>query len=637
MQIRKCLLFLFMVSAYGQVDTTFELSFFPLHVGDKWEYRGTHGNYDDGSSSPSYFTLEIYQDTIFDGYQYYEHSAHGYLRIDTTEMMVYQLDFDTALETPFWDLVLEPGEQHPNGHVYEGIDGPFNFWGTGVSSYEKHYNNGQIIINEESYSYVSNIGFYDLNGLSHGGWYWSDDLIAVRIDSTQYGTFSYPEDTLSGGFTPHIIYAYADGVNSVYSIDLDDDGDVDVLSASMNDNTIAWYENNGDENFNTHVITAEVDGASSVYATDVDNDGDLDVLSASFDDDIIAWHENDGTEGFSSHIISTYANGASSVYASDIDDDGNIDILSASTYDNKIQWHENTGEASFLSRIVTAAADRASSVYAADVDGDGDVDILSSSIYDSKIAWYENVGGFQFPMHIISSDAIGASSVHACDVDGDGDMDVLSASMHDDEIRWYENDGMTEFSTHVISSVANGASSVFAADMDNDGDMDVLSASSVDSKIAWYENDGQGEFLTHVLTYDSNGASSIHARDIDGDGDMDILSASKGSDRIAWYENLTVTGVTNSINTPNDSRLEQNYPNPFNPSTSIRFDVKETGHVILEIFDILGRSISKPVDTELLPGQYSVQLFNSYLNSGVYLYQIQMGDYIATKKMVVNK
>jgi hypothetical protein len=216
-------------------------------------------------------------------------------------------------------------------------------------------------------------------------------------------------------------------------------------------------------------------------------------------------------------------------------------------------------------------------------------------------------------------------------------MDVLSASMHDDEIRWYENDGMTEFSTHVISSVANGASSVFAADMDNDGDMDVLSASSVDSKIAWYENDGQGEFLTHVLTYDSNGASSIHARDIDGDGDMDILSASKGSDRIAWYENLTVTGVTNSINTPNDSRLEQNYPNPFNPSTSIRFDVKETGHVILEIFDILGRSISKPVDTELLPGQYSVQLFNSYLNSGVYLYQIQMGDYIATKKMVVNK
>ncbi|MBK9461508.1 MAG: VCBS repeat-containing protein [Sphingobacteriales bacterium] len=74
----------------------------------------------------------------------------------------------------------------------------------------------------------------------------------------------------------------ADYPKSVYAADLDNDGDMDVLSASSGDDKIAWYENDGSGNFGTQqIITTDANGATSVYAADLDNDGDMDVLSAS--------------------------------------------------------------------------------------------------------------------------------------------------------------------------------------------------------------------------------------------------------------------------------------------------------------------------------------------------------------------
>ena len=67
---------------------------------------------------------------------------------------------------------------------------------------------------------------------------------------------------------------------SVFAIDVDGDGDVDVLSASWHDDTIAWYENGAD--WARHVIATAADGAESVFAADVDGDGDVDALSASY-------------------------------------------------------------------------------------------------------------------------------------------------------------------------------------------------------------------------------------------------------------------------------------------------------------------------------------------------------------------
>jgi hypothetical protein len=339
-------------------------------------------------------------------------------------------------------------------------------------------------------------------------------------------------------FTPHTITTSANGATEVYAVDVDGDGDIDVLSASEFNGKIAWYENNGNESFTSHTITTSADGAWSVYAIDVDGDGDIDVLSASPYDYKIAWYENEGNENFTSHTITTSADWAKSVYAVDVDGDGDIDVLSASVHDNKIAWYENDGNENFTAHTITTGADGAYSVYAVDVDGDGDMDVLSAS-YGDDIAWYENDGNENFTSHTITTSADFATEVYAVDVDGDGDMDVLSASAFDDKIAWYENDGNENFTSHTITTSADGAQSVYAIDVDGDGDIDVLSASERDFKIAWYENDGNENFASHTITTNAGLASSVYAVDVDGDGDIDVLSASRTDPNIAWYENLS--------------------------------------------------------------------------------------------------
>ena len=101
------------------------------------------------------------------------------------------------------------------------------------------------------------------------------------------------------------------------------------------------------------VAQSETDGPQSVHAADLDGDGDLDILSASMDDDKIAWYANDGFGQFGpQQVITTSAFGARSVYAADLDGDGDQDVLSASVGDDKIAWYQNDGYGQFGSQQV---------------------------------------------------------------------------------------------------------------------------------------------------------------------------------------------------------------------------------------------------------------------------------------------
>jgi hypothetical protein len=95
-----------------------------------------------------------------------------------------------------------------------------------------------------------------------------------------------------------LITAEANGPFSIHAADLDGDGDLDVLSASSRDGTIAWYENaDGLGQFGPRqVITRQTFSARLVFAADVDGDGDVDLLAASDLDDKVVWYENLSTE-----------------------------------------------------------------------------------------------------------------------------------------------------------------------------------------------------------------------------------------------------------------------------------------------------------------------------------------------------
>jgi hypothetical protein len=99
---------------------------------------------------------------------------------------------------------------------------------------------------------------------------------------------------------------------------------------------------------------------------------------------------------------------------------------------------------------------------------------------------------------------------------------------------------------------------------------------------------------------------------------------------------LITTGIASeSGNIPADYSLSQNYPNPFNPSTTIRYGLPSRSHVTLAVFNTLGQRVTTLVQGEQEAGYHEVKFDASELASGVYLYRVQAGEFVQTRKLLL--
>jgi hypothetical protein len=82
--------------------------------------------------------------------------------------------------------------------------------------------------------------------------------------------------------------------------------------------------------------------------------------------------------------------------------------------------------------------------------------------------------------------------------------------------------------------------------------------------------------------------------------------------------------------------LEQNRPNPFNPMTEIKYELPVDCHVKLDIYNILGQKVATLVNERQTMGYKTVRWeTNSAFASGIYLYRLQAGDFVQTRKMAL--
>jgi hypothetical protein len=198
-----------------------------------------------------------------------------------------------------------------------------------------------------------------------------------------------------GTFGPiQIISAEIGGASSAFVGDLDRDGDPDVIVTAETDNRITWYANtDGQGSFGPPLtITSNVEGPVAVFLADLDQDGDLDILSASRQDRKIAWYQNmDGLGGFGlQKPIDTRLRDAATVYAADLDQDGDQDVVAAGV--EAIVWYENEGGGRFGgAQAIHAQAGGPFAIFPADVDHDGDVDVLAAARKGDEVMWFENL------------------------------------------------------------------------------------------------------------------------------------------------------------------------------------------------------------------------------------------------------
>lgn len=129
-------------------------------------------------------------------------------------------------------------------------------------------------------------------------------------------------------------------------------------------------------------------------------------------------------------------------------------------------------------------------------------------------------------------------------------------------------------------------------------------------------------------------------------GDVDVKINSNGSivlfvlignNGLAAFQTSTPVSVEEEPLSPTTFSLNQNYPNPFNPTTSFEFQVPGSEFVSIKVFDVLGREVAVLANEERSAGVHKLMWDASALPSGVYLYRMQVGNFVATRKMVLAK
>jgi hypothetical protein len=342
--------------------------------------------------------------------------------------------------------------------------------------------------------------------------------------------------------------ASVNSAQNFYPVDLDSDGDIDVVAVADFADALYWYRNDGSESFTQVEIDSGtlVDGVWSLFVKDMDNDGDIDVLAASGKaGGKIRYYINDGSENFTKNSYSNEFDGNQfrNIHIADMDNDGDQDIVYTSEGSDQVTWLENSGGVSFSTpNFIDSSATKVWGLDVVDMDKDGDLDIListaqSGTVNLDRISWYENNGAASFTKQDVTTSVDKVRSVFAIDVDDDGDMDFISSAADDDTVSWYQNNGSQVFTKIDIDTNSDNVQKVTASDVDGDGDIDVMSASGADDVIALYLNNGSEVFTKKTITNLLNGARTVGTVDLDSDGDLDILAASVNDDLLVWYEN----------------------------------------------------------------------------------------------------
>lgn len=406
------------------------------------------------------------------------------------------------------------------------------------------------------------------------------DVMTVESDST-YGSavYWYPNDG-TGSFGPKRDVAPVVLLSPVRAghciADVDGDGDSDVVlcgeSTPPMSRRLHWCENQGNGAFGA-LHTLARDAFEWVMAVDLDADGDLDLLSgggfmpAGGDPHAGGpfYMLNDGTGWFgpSERLLdfkltppapNTMLGCAWDVPAvvEDLDRDGDLDVL----WYGAIYPNHGPGRFGSQQAVYTWSGNNSPAplwATAADVDGDGDEDLLWTASVGSWPAvpgtdvWLQaNLGAASFgpPTHVCTLPGW-FSRLQCGDVDGDGDQDLFSVNASY-EFVWAANDGAGAFAAEPSTLSMPGArqDSLFAADMDADGDLDMVSGKYgysggtggllIGTDV--YFNDGTGVF---ALSQDNNPIGSLCrlVADMDADGDLDVVARPAGSLDLVWHAN----------------------------------------------------------------------------------------------------
>ena len=453
-----------------------------------------------------------------------------------------------------------------------------------------------------------------------------------------------------------------EGGNSVGSswADFDRDGDLDLFlvnggaAGKASPNTL--YRNEGNGKFTK--VTQIVALTDSLHSTcgswaDCDNDGDLDL----FITDAIGQNTflcnrlylnngNNTLELTNASEITSEGRSSRSASWGDYDNDGYLDLF-ISTYHGPNLLYRNRGNGTFepmnSGPIVTASGSHFGSSWG-DFDNDGDLDLIVTTDSQSGNLLYRNEGHGNFTR--VTGQAITNERGFTCttsDYDNDGDLDILVVNDGGNEgplaNYLYANNGNdnTWINIKCVGTVSNRTAIGTR----------IRAKAMIRGAAVW-----QIREIAQQSGFGGHNSLRVHF----GFGDatkIDSLVIRWPSKITEVYTNVAVNQFMTAVEgrsltsvverqgeQPANFSLSQNYPNPFNPETTIEYQLPHASHVKVVIYNLAGQLVRTLIDAQHAAGKFQTHWdgkdeLGNQVASGVYLYELQAGNFQANQKMIL--
>ncbi len=354
---------------------------------------------------------------------------------------------------------------------------------------------------------------------------------------------------------------YSDVNYGLAVVDIDGDGDVDVVTANnegvISYTTVGDTNNDGVAEFTRTVVHSGFAGYD-VAVADLNGDGRLDIVASQFNTLTELLNLGDvNSDGLANDFADRSVNTGSQGYGygittADMNGDGLTDIIVANYYSgpNQIILNQgdinNDGQIDYLTQNLNGPYnDNGLGVDTGDIDGDGDLDLLVSRWSGQNEIVYINDGDANND-GLIDFRTIelptGGSTLESelIDIDGDGDLDIVTSENNGDARILYnsgdaDGDGLVEFSMQSVTGAYSNYG-LAVGDVDGDGDLDIVYPSLSQNASVYLQNqgdtdnDGQLNFISVPLT----------GIDLSWDAEFTVLGGGGGSG--AYEDGPTVTG-----------------------------------------------------------------------------------------------
>lgn len=337
------------------------------------------------------------------------------------------------------------------------------------------------------------------------------------------------------------------GPDGVIIEDLNGDGLLDIAANNFQSANVAVFLNKGVSGDSLQFGLqhyAAGDAPTNLAAGDLDQDGDVDLVTQNFAEGKVKVLFNNGSGRFYNKRSFEAGSVLLSVAVGDIDGDGYVDIASTGSgeaanqstiYGIFVLYGEGNGD---FSPVVTyELTNPAYGVALGDLNGDCLLDMANSDTADASVSVHINQGQRSFAPRAIYPTGDTPYGVTIGDLNGDGAAEVIStitnafvdhSEVEPDFVVVLQNDGAGNFATQTLHQAGNHPFAVAAADLNGDGLLDLAATNSSAENSSFFLNQG-GSFSAEMTLPVGSNPFAIASGDLDGSGAVDIVVANRFS------------------------------------------------------------------------------------------------------------